>query len=98
MKISFEEYLKDLIEMPDFDESIFYPEIENRKLGFTDEDMECIADYFRWQLNQRNRRLDKRCLISILKLRVAQLIDQKKSELARDLDILKLFSKYLSPT
>lgn len=96
MKISYEEYLKDWIEMPVFDESIFYPKIENRKLGFIDEDMESIAAYFRWELNQRNRRLDRHCLTS--KLRVEKLIYQKKYELARDLDTLKLFSKYLIPS
>ena len=93
MKISYEKYLKDRIELPVFDESIFCPKFENRKLGFTDEDMECIADYFRWQLNQRNRRIAKHRLILILKLRAEQLIVQKKSELARDIEALNLFLK-----
>ena len=58
IKISLQEHLADRIEMPVFDESIFYPEIENRRLGFTDEDVECLAKYFRWQINQQNRRMD----------------------------------------
>lgn len=93
MKFSYEEHMRDRIEMPSFDESIFYPEIETRKLGFTGEDTECIAEYFRWQLKQRNRRIDKLHLISILKLRAVQLIAEKKSELACDIEALNLFSK-----
>ncbi len=46
----------DHIEMPVYDESIFYPEIRCRKLGITDEGMECILEFFRWHIEQRNRR------------------------------------------
>lgn len=46
MKISYEEFLRDREDMPIFDESIFYPEIERRKLGITDEGMESITKFF----------------------------------------------------
>lgn len=93
MKISYEEFLRDRIEMPVFDESIFYPERELYKLGLNDEDIECLVQFFKWHIQQRNRRLDRRRIISILKLRAEQLIDQKKSELARALEALQNFSK-----
>ncbi|MFN8791136.1 MAG: hypothetical protein ACK5Y2_06740 [Bdellovibrionales bacterium] len=80
-------------EMPIYDESIFYPSIERRKLGITDEDMESIVQFFRWHLEQRNRRLDLQRIIAIFKLRMKKLIHQKKSELARELEALKNFSK-----
>ena len=79
--------------MPVFDESIFYPEIETRKLGFTDEDIECIAESFRWLLNQRNRRMDCQRIIALLKLRMDYLMQQKKSDLVRDIEALHNFSK-----
>lgn len=79
--------------MPTFDESIFYPAVARRKLGITDEEMECIVEFFRWHIEQRNRRLDRRRIISILKLRVEQLINHKRSELTRELEALQNFSK-----
>ncbi|MBK7962224.1 MAG: hypothetical protein IPK04_14215 [Bdellovibrionales bacterium] len=47
MKISYEEHMKDRIEMPIFDESIFYSEIKRRKFGISDEEMESVVEYFR---------------------------------------------------
>lgn len=79
--------------MPVYDESIFHPEIARRKLGITDEDMECIVEFFRWHIKQRNRRMDRQRMISILKLRTEKLIHQKKLELARELEVLQNFSK-----
>ena len=79
--------------MPVFDESIFYPERKLYELGFIDEDIEILVEYFRWHLNQRNLRIEKRRLISLFKLRMEQLIVQKKSELIRELEALQNFSK-----
>lgn len=93
MKIGYEEYLKDRIEMPVFDESIFYPAVARRNLGITDEDMECIVEFFRWHIKQRNRRIDRKRIIALLKLRAERLMIQKKYELVRELEALKNFSK-----
>lgn len=38
--------------MPVFDESIFDPEAEVRKLGFSSEDIDAIVAYFRWFIEQ----------------------------------------------
>lgn len=80
-------------EMPVYDESIFYPAVERRKLGTSDEDMKCVVEFFRWHIQHRNRRMDRRRIISILKLRVEQLINHKRSELTRELEALQNFSK-----
>ena len=80
-------------EMPVYDESIFFPAIERRKLGISDEDMECIVEFFRRHISQRNRRLDRRRITTLLKLRAKQLMIQKKSELVRELEALQNFSK-----
>lgn len=80
-------------EMPVYDESIFYPAIERRKLGISDENMESIVEFFRWHIKQRNRRMDRRRIIAILKSRAEHLMNQKKSELARELEALQNFSK-----
>lgn len=80
-------------EMPIYDESIFFPEVERRKLGITDEEMESIVEYFRWQFDQDNKRKAKHRLIELLKLRPQQLILQKKLELERDLELIKTFSR-----
>lgn len=79
--------------MPVFDESIVYPERELYKLGLNDEDIECLVQYFKWHLEQRNRRMDRQRVISLLKLRAEKLMHQKKSELARELEALQNFSK-----
>lgn len=92
-KYSYEEFLAEREEMPVYDESIFYPAIERRKLGISDEDMECIVEFFRWHINQRNRRIDRQRLIKLLKLRMEKLIHQKKVELVRELEALQNFSK-----
>jgi hypothetical protein len=42
--------------MPTFDESIFYPEEARRSLGINDDDMDSLIAYFRWQLEQREKR------------------------------------------
>lgn len=80
-------------EMPVYDESIFYPAIERRKLGISDEDMESIVEFFRWHIQQRNRRLDRQRIIALLKLRAEHLMNQKKFELAREFEALQSFSK-----
>lgn len=80
-------------EMPVYDESIFYPAIERRKLGISDEDMESIVEFFRWHIQQRNRRLDRQRIIALLKLRAEHLMNQKKSELAREFEALQSFPK-----
>ena len=85
MKISYEEHLKSRLKMPTFDESIFYPEVERRKLGITDEDMKQLVEFFRWQLEQRNRRRNRRRVITMLKLRMEKLIHQKKIELLHEI-------------
>jgi hypothetical protein len=92
-KYSYEDFLADREEMPTYDESIFYPEIKRREFGISDEEMNSIVEYFRWHLNQQNRRMDCQRIIALLKLRVEYLIQEKKSELARDVEALKLFSK-----
>lgn len=46
--------------MPRFDESIFYPQEERRSLGISDDDMDSIVAYFRWQMDQREKRLKKK--------------------------------------
>ncbi len=92
MAITYEEYLKDRIEMPIFDESIFYPERELYKLGLNDEDIECLVQFFKWHIEQRNRRMNRQRIIGILKLRMEKLIHKKKSELARELEALQNFS------
>lgn len=93
MKISYEEHLRDRDEMPVFDESIFYPERELYKLGMNDEDIECLVQFFKWHLEQRNRRMDRQRIIAILKLRAEYLMNQKKFELAREFEALQNFSK-----
>jgi hypothetical protein len=55
--------------------------------------MESIVEFFRWHIKQRNRRKDRQRIIAILKLRAEQLMNQKKSELARELEALQNFSK-----
>jgi hypothetical protein len=55
-------------EMPVYDESIFYPAIARRKLGITDDEMECIVEFFRWHIKQRNRRMDCQRVIALLPL------------------------------
>jgi DNA invertase Pin-like site-specific DNA recombinase len=40
-----------------FDESIFYPEEKRRALGISDDDMGSIVAFFRWQMEQREKRL-----------------------------------------
>lgn len=79
--------------MPVFDKSIFYPERELYKLGMNDEDIEWLVQFFKWHLEQRNRRIDLQRIIAILKLRAEHLMNQKKSELARELAALQNFSK-----
>jgi len=86
MKINYEKLLKDREEIPVFDESIFYPEIERRKLGITDEDMKLLIEFFQWQLDQRNRRMNCQRIIALLKLRMEKRIHQKQSELSRELE------------
>ena len=93
MTISYEEFLKDRDVMPVFDESIFYPEHELYKLGLNDEDIECLVQFFKWHLEQRNRRMDRQRIIALLKLRAEWLMNQKKSELAREIEALQNFSK-----
>lgn len=93
MIIRYEEYLKDRIEMPVFDESIFCPTVARPNLGITDEDMECIVEFFRWHIKQRNRRMDRQRIIALLKLRAERLMIQKKHELDCELEALKNFSK-----
>ncbi len=91
-KYSYEEFHAEREEMRVYDESIFYPERELYKLGLNDEDIECLVQFFRWHIEQRNRRLDRQRTIAILKLRAELLINQKKSELARELEALQNFS------
>lgn len=35
-----------------FDESVFYPEERRRALGISDDEMDSIVAYFRWQMDQ----------------------------------------------
>ena len=93
LKYSYEDFLAEREVMPVYDESIFYPEIARRKLGLTDEDMECIVEFYRWHIKQRNRCLDRQRIITLLKLKMEILIHQKKVELARELEALQNFSK-----
>lgn len=81
--------MKDQIQMPIFDESIFYPAVARRKLGITDEDMESIVEFFRWHIQHRNRRLDPQRIIALLKLRAEWLMNQKKSDLVREFEALR---------
>lgn len=92
-RITYEEHIKDRDVMPVFDESIFYPERELYKLGMNDEDIECLVQFFKWHLEQRNRRMDRQRIIAILKLRAERLTNQKKSELIRELEALQNFSQ-----
>lgn len=92
MTITYEEYLRDREEMPVFDESIFYPERELYKLGLNDEDIECLVKFFKWHVEQRNRRLDRQRIIKLLKLRMEKLILQRL-ELIRELEVLRKFSE-----
>lgn len=39
-----------------FDESIFYPEERRRAFGISDDDMDSIVAYFRWQMDQLEKR------------------------------------------
>lgn len=52
--------------LPIDDESIFFPEVERRKLGITDDEMESIVEYFRWHLDQDNKRKAKYRLVEFL--------------------------------
>lgn len=97
MKMSYEEFLKDREEMPVYDESIFYPATERRKLGINDEDMECIVEFFRWHINQRNRRMDRQRIITILKLRAERLMNQKSPNLLANSKHSKIFRSSSSP-
>jgi hypothetical protein len=93
MTITYEEFLRDREVMPVFDESIFYPERELYKLGMNDEDIECLVQFFKWHLEQRNRRLDRQRIIKLLKLRMEKLIRRKELELVRELEELRKFSE-----
>lgn len=92
-KYSYEDFLAEREVMPVYDESIFYPAVGRRKLGISDEDMECIFEFFRWHIRQRNRRMDRQRIIAILKLRAERLMNQKKIELARELEAFQNFSR-----
>ena len=55
MDNEFQKVLEDREKMPIYDESIFYPEKMVKDLGFTDEDINEITQFFLWHINQRNR-------------------------------------------
>lgn len=93
MTITYEEFLRDREVIPVFEESIFYPERELYKLGMNDEDIECLVQFFKWHLEQRNRRLDRQRIIKLLKLRMEKLIRRKELELVRELEELRKFSE-----
>ena len=79
--------------MPEYDESIFYPERAALALGFTMEDLEQIVEYFRWHLRQKELQ-DKKpidTLIQVLRARQKQLIERRRLEL---LEELSSFEKY----
>lgn len=46
--------------MPVYDESIFYPAEARRALGISDEDMDSVVAFFRWHIEQREKRLKKK--------------------------------------
>ena len=52
-KYSYEDFLKDRIEMLEFDESIFFPEQAAMGIGFTIDDFADITAYFRWIYDQQ---------------------------------------------
>jgi hypothetical protein len=46
--------------MPVYDASIFYPAEARRALGISDEDMDSVVAFFRWHIEQREKRLKKK--------------------------------------
>lgn len=46
--------------MPIYDESIFYPAERRRAVGISDDDMDSIVAFFRWHIEQREKRLKKK--------------------------------------
>ncbi len=45
--------------IPEYDESIFYPEKKLAAKGFSRDDIEELLGFLRWHLDQRNKRLKK---------------------------------------
>lgn len=79
--------------MPIFDESIFYPERVVKDLGFTDEDINEIAQFFQWHINQRNRGLEQKKFIAVLHARLNHLISRRRLELRTEFEQLDEFSR-----
>ena len=77
----------DRIKIPVFDESIFHPELECEKLGFTKEDLQGLVEFVRWHIRQRDLRTQKPFLrlIQVPKARQKQLIVCKRLELLDEL-------------
>lgn len=78
--------------MPVYDESIFYPERILHDLGFADEDIEVLAEFMRWHINQRNRGLEMKRLMNVLGGRRDQLFLRRKADLLQELQSLEQFS------
>jgi hypothetical protein len=66
--------------MPVFDESIFYPGRRHAEYGVDEEDIECLKDFLRWHLDQREKRL-KKPLLRVLRERQLQLARIEKNKL-----------------
>ena len=81
------DFIDDRLKMPEFDDSIFYPERECEKLGFTKDDIQCIAELVKWHMRQRELRTQqpRKRLIEILNLRQKQLVVRKRLELFDEL-------------
>lgn len=82
----------DRIEMPVYDESIFYPERVLHDLGFTEDDINDLAEFMRWHITQRNRELEMKRLLNVLGARRDQLFRRRKTDLMRELQSLEQLS------
>jgi hypothetical protein len=68
--------------MPEYDESIFSPELAPMALGFSMEDLADITEFVRWLYNQKQLQKNKprEKLIAILRVRQRQLADRRRLE------------------
>lgn len=97
-KAKLEELLEGRETVPVYDESIFEPEKALYELGFTDKDLDDIAEYMRWHVRQRDLHAKaispdvkpvRQILLKVLEARQKNLVRQRRAKLLaelRDLD------------
>ena len=88
------EIIDDREKMPEFDESIFYPEVAAMALGLSLEDLSDITEYVRWLYRQKelHEKRPRERLIQLLRTRQNQLIEHRRLELLHELRRLEKLS------